>query len=174
MAEYNFVFSSNDEYLIIHNRSGHIILYRWCVDSQVTIHNEPCTLKHFVDNFGSVALSLEQQKQIEVENCRKAKIEAKKMKINETFTNLKTEFKALKQRNDELPNEFRLPDDFFEIDGRITADMERKAQIEMENLQNEMFKKINRLKQHAEHIEKAYMSNIEHWPTVLTGFRYFR
>lgn len=123
------------------------------------------------NDFDSGHLSLEQQKQIEVENNRKAEVEARKLKIIEMFTNLREEFQGIRMENEKLPEKFRLSEDCFDVDSRITDDLERKANLDFENMQSEMHEKINRLKQHTDRIDNAFLSNIEHWPTVLTGFR---
>lgn len=82
------------------------------------------------------------------------------------------EFKASKRRNNDLPKEYRLPDrDVFEIDGQITEDLQQKTTIELDSIRNKMNTRINRLKQCHKRIRNAYLSNVEHWPTALTGFR---
>lgn len=173
---FSFILTSDAEYLIAYNQTGSILMYKWETDSkpsQIPFHNKACDVKHthIDDTFDSTLLSLEQQKHVEVENNRKAEIESNRMKIREIFDNLKIEFKALKRRNNDLPNEYRLPEDAFEIDSRITEDFQQKTNAELNSMRNEMNMKINRLKQCHERIQKAYLSNVEHWPTTLTGFR---
>lgn len=151
-------------------------MFAWKTESkpsQIAFHNKACDKKHphIDDTFDSALLSLEQQKYVEVENDQKAEIESKRMKILEMFDNLKMEFKSIKRRNNDLPNEYRLPEDAFEIDSRITEDFQRKTNAEFDSMRNEMNAKINRFKQCHERIRNAYLSNLEHWPTALTGFR---
>lgn len=171
-----FKMSSCNQYLFAYNQLGCIIMYK-CLSMAATFKaaflNQSCTLVHskIADNFGTVYLSLEQQRQVEVENMQKIEIDAKKRKIIEKFTKLKDEFKALKQCNNQLPCKFRLSEIHFEIDERITKDFQQTFQMESDRLQNKMEMKINRLKNHAKRIENAYLSNIEHWPTILMGFR---
>lgn len=173
---FNFILTSDADYLIAYNQTGSILMYKWKTESKpshIAFHNKACDVKHphIDDTFDSTLLSLEQQKHVEVENNQKGEIESKRMKILEMFDNLKMEFKAIKRRNNDLPNEYRLSEDAFEIDSRITEDFQQKTNDELDSMRNEMNTKINRLKQCHERIRNAYLSNMEHWPTALTGFR---
>lgn len=173
---FNFILTSDTEYLIAYNQTGNILMYKWKTESkpsQIAFQNKACDVKHphIDDTFDSTLLCLEQQKYVEVENNRKAEIESKKIKILEMFDNLKMEFKAIKRRNSDLPNEYRLPENAFEIDSRITEDFQQKTNAELDSMRNEMNRKINGLNQCHERIRNAYLSNLEHWPTALTGFR---
>lgn len=132
----------------------------------------PCVIKHQFADINVDGLSLEQQKQFEEENHRKIAIQKRKTEVLEIIGQLKNEFTEIKERNDKLPEKFRQNTAAFEIDKRITDDLEQRTQQKFRAIQNELRRKIEKIRTHAERMEHLYLDNLEHWPITLTGFRY--
>ena len=178
--EINFprlLFNRNTSILIVYNSHGSILRYKWkTVDETIqkrTYIYVPCQINHqFCDeDFGSDVLSLEQQKQFEVENNRKIQLQQRKTELLEIIARLKNQFIEIKERNKELPKKYQLDNALFEIDKRITDDLEQRKQQKFKVIQCELQRKIDRIRHQAERMEHLYLDNLEHWPITLTGFR---
>lgn len=170
------IFNRNSSILIVYNSNGSILRYKWKTNNetiQSTYIYAPCQLHHqFCDeNFSSDKLSLEQQKQFEVENNRKIQLQKRKTELLEIIAKLKNQFIEIKDRNSNLPKQYQLDDASFEIDKRITDDLERRKQQKFKAIQNELQRKIDKIRHQAERMEHLYLDNLEHWPITLTGFR---
>lgn len=135
----------------------------------------PCSIEHnFVDDVAgglACSMTLEQQKQCEAENERKVQVQRQKAEILEIITKLKNDFAAIKDQNCKLPPKFRLEMDAFEIDKRITNDLEQRTEEKFQIIQSELQKKINKMRKQAERMENLYLNRLEHWPVAITGFR---
>lgn len=116
-------------------------------------------------------LSLEQQKRNEMQNIRKEKMSLHKTEIMKIFEKLKSEFSEIKERNNKLPVRFQLPLESFEIDRRISEDLQKMALNELTSMREAMKNKIDFIEAHGKRIHGAFLSNVEHWPTILRGFR---
>lgn len=175
--ETHLLFSHDNMNLIIYNSSGSIISYKWKMirakNENISIYR-PCAIEHkIVDEiitFG--CLSLEQQKQVELKNNRKIQVQKRKAEILEIIANLKNEFCSIKEKNGQLPENFRLPNESFEIDKRITDDLEWRTQEKFKVIQTELQRKIDKMRSQAERMEHTYLDNLQHWPITITGFRY--
>lgn len=170
------IFNRNTSILIVYNSHGSILRYKWkTVDEtiQKAYIYAPCQIDHqFCDeDFGSNKSSLEQQKQFEVENNRKVQLQKRKTELLEIIARLKNQFIEIKDRNSKLPKKYQLDDDSFEIDRRITDDLEQKKQQKFKAIQYELQRKIDKIRHQAERMEHLYLDNLEHWPITLTGFR---
>lgn len=171
--------SSNMKNVIVSNLCGLILNYELNLGikstQQMSCAYTPCRISHaFIDDddFTSDDLSLEQQKQLEAEQIRKMCVQKRKTEILEIIAKLKNEFIEIKHRNSQLPEQFRLDETAFEIDKRITEDLEQKTQQKFHSIQIELQRKIDRIRHQAERMEHLYLDNLEHWPVILTGFRY--
>lgn len=170
-------FNHDTSILIVYNSHGSILRYKWKTDKEtiqkVSHIYVPCQIDHqFCDeNFDSNVLSLEQQKQFEVENKRKIQLQKRKTEMLEIIARLKNQFIEIKERNGKLPNKYRLDDTAFEIDKRITHDLEQRKQQKFKAIQSELQRKIDKIRHQAERMEHLYLDNLEHWPVILTGFR---
>lgn len=163
--------------LIVFNSSGTILHYKWTMQikqQQSEYVYVPCPIDHrFVDEMiRSDDLSLEQQKRFEKENNRKAQVQQRKAEVLEIIAKLKHEFTAIKDRNSQLPSNYQLDAASFEIDKRITEDLEQKTQQKFKAIQIELQKRIDKIRTQAERMEHLYLDNLKHWPITLTGFRY--
>lgn len=170
------MFNRNTSILIVYNAHGSILRYKWKTDNE-TIQKAyiytPCQIDHQFceEDFGSGILSLEQQKQFEVENTRKIQLQKRKTELLEIIAGLKNQFIEIKDRNSKLPKQYQLNDAAFEIDKRITDDLEQRKQQKFKAIQNELQRKIDKIRHQAERMEHLYLDNLEHWPITLTGFR---
>lgn len=169
--------SHDNTHLIVYNTNGSILSYKWNGDIQKDetqyVYQE-CAIRHqFVvdDVMGSDCLSLEQQKQFEAENERKIQVQNRKAEILEIFAKLKNEFAKIKDQNAELPSRFQLGAEAFEIDERITKDLEMRTEQKFQVIQAELQRKIEKMRKQAERMEYLYLSHLEHWPVSITGFR---
>lgn len=170
------IFNRDTFILIVYNSHGSILRYKWKTAEEATQKAyiyAPCQISHqFCDeNFDSNVLSLEQQKQFEVENRRKIQLQKRKAEMLEIIARLKNQFIEIKERNSKLPHKYRLDDAAFEIDKRITDDLEQKKQQKFKAIQSELQRKIDKIRHQAERMEHLYLDNLEHWPVSLTGFR---
>lgn len=170
-------FSFDHTNLIIHSASGFILCYKWKLAVEKLEKNysyQRCMIEHQIVDEDSVVtcLSLEEQKCVELENQRKAQYQQRKTEILEIISKLKNDFAIIKYRNNELPEKFQLNAADFEIDKRITEDLEWRTQQKFKVIQRELQKKIDRIREHAERMEHIYLDNLEHWPITITAFRY--
>lgn len=162
--------------LIVFNNYGTILYYTWNTpikQKQNAYVYVPCPIDHsFIDDtIRSDGLSLEQQKRSEKENNRKMQVQKRKAEVLEIIAKLKNEFTAIKDRNSQLPNNYQLDAASFEIDKRITEDLEQRTQQKFKAIQIELQKRIDKIRTQAERMEHLYLDNLEHWPITLTGFR---
>lgn len=170
-------FSNHSKHFIIYDSCGAILSYSWNVsenrDEDASVY-KPCLIEHrFIDdNITSDCLSLEQQKQFEEELRRKAQVRERKTEMLEKIAKLKNEFIAIKEKNNELPEKYRLPAAAFDIDKRIIDDLKWRTAQKFKAIQGEMQRKIDRIRTQAERMEHIYLDNLEHWPIIITGFRY--
>lgn len=170
------MFSYDNTNLIIFNANGSILSYKWGMASnknKMSTVYKPCEIEHeFIDeNTISICLSLEQQKQLELESNRKIQVQKRKAEIMDFIAELKNEFSSIKEKNKQLPERFRLPNDAFDIDKRINDDLEYRTQEKFKVIQNELQRKINRMRSQAERMEYIYLDNLQHWPITITGLR---
>lgn len=169
------IFTSSSD-LIVYNVYGSILYFNWkknSADKEIQYTYAPCLINHqFVEeNFDSSGLSLEQQKQCEMENHRKIQVQKRKAEILEIIGKLKIELTEIKLRNSRLPTNYRLGADAFEIDKRITEDLKQKTEQKFKSIQMELQRRIDRIRAQAVRMEHLYLDNLEHWPITLTGFR---
>lgn len=163
--------------LIVYNSNGSMLRYKLKLANEnieSTYVYEPCTIEHQLlneDGFTN-CLSLEQQKQLELENKRKIQVQKRKAEILEIIAKLKNELAAIKDQNTKLPQKFQLSTASFEIDKRIKDDLEWRTQQKFKTIQAELLKKIDKIRTQAERMENIYLENLEHWPITITGFRY--
>lgn len=152
-------------------------MFQWNIKPQALIKipqkHRKCVKNHsnVYDDIDPNHLSLEQQKQIELEKYHMDKMNSRKKEILKIFEKLKNEFNEIKERNNVLPARFRLPQESFEIDERISEDIQKNAQNELRLMEEEMKSKIDSIKSYGKRIEHALLGNIVHWPTTLCGFR---
>lgn len=170
------IFHRDSSNLFIYNSLGSILRYKWktAMEMEQTAYMYArCPINHqFCDeNFRSDILSLEQQKQFEVESKRKIQLQKRKRELLEIVARLKYQFNDIKDRNGRLPQKYQLNDDAFEIDKRITNDLEHRKQHKFKAIQDELQRKIDKIRHQAERMEHLYLDNLEHWPISLTGFR---
>lgn len=170
-------FNSHGKHFIIYDSNGAILFYSWKMsenkDEDAAMY-KPCLIEHrFVDdNITSDCLSLEQQKQFEEEMRRKSIVQQRKTEMLEKIAKLKNEFVGIKEKNSELPAKYRLPAAAFDIDKRIIDDLEWRTHEKFKVIQAELQRKIDRIRTQAERMEHIYLDNLEHWPIIITGFRY--
>lgn len=177
MESPRITFNNERTNLIVYNPGGYILSYKWKMATKMmktSFYYTPCVIKHqFVDDDVSAdCLSLEQQKQFEEENNRKIAIQKRKTEVLEIIGKLKNEIAEIKERNDKLPEKFRLNAASFEIDERITDDLEQRTQQKFKAIRNELQRKVDKIRTHAERMEHLYLDDLEHWPITLAGFRY--
>lgn len=170
------MFSYDNTNLIIFNSSGSILSYKWEMatnKNEISTVFKPCVIEHeFVDeNTISICLSLEQQKQLELESNRKIQVQNRKAEIMDFIAKLKNEFNSIKEKNRQLPERFQLTKEAFDIDKRINDDLEYRTQEKFKVIQNELQRKINKMRSQAERMEHIYLDNLQHWPITITGFR---
>lgn len=171
------IFSSDKANLIVYNSNGSILRYKLKLTTDmvenVSIY-KPCTKVHEIVDEHTIlnCLSLEQQKQLELENHRKIQVQQRKAEILEIIAKLKHEFVAIKNENTKLPGKFQLDAREFEIDKRITDDLEWRTQQKFKTIQAELLKKIDKIRTQAERMEQIYLEHLEHWPITITGFRF--
>lgn len=169
--------TSDKANLIIYNSSGSILRYKLKLTNEdtdeITSVYKPCSIEHqLVDETATVnCLSLEQQKQVELENIRKIHVQQRKAEILEIIGKLKNEFAAIKHENAQLPQKFQLDATAFEIDKRIRDDLQWRTQQKFKTIQAELLRKIDKIRMQAERMEHIYLDNLEHWPITITGFR---
>lgn len=162
--------------LLVSNASGTILSYNWNIVNASKCETSiyvPCPIKHdFVKGeIDKDCLSLEQQKQFEDEKDRKMQVQRRKAEVLEIIAKLKNEFVAIKDQSSKLPEKCQLNAAAFEIDDRITDDLQQKTQHKFQVIEGELRKKINKIKNQAERLEHLYTGNLEHWPITVTGFR---
>lgn len=171
------IFNHNASMVIVYNSLGSILHYKWNANNEtcerIPYIYLPCQINHQYcdEDFNADVLSLEQQKQFEVENQRKKQIQHRKTELLEIVARLKNEFNEIKQRNGALPKKYQLDATAFEIDKRITDDLEQRKQRKFQAIQIDLQYKIDKIRHQAERMEHLYLDNLEHWPITITGFR---
>lgn len=168
-------FNSKTSSLIVYNASGSILYYKWeaIENKQIECNYAMCSINHqFVDeSFTSDGLSLNQKLQLNVENERKIQLQKRKAVQVSAIADLKNSLNRIKSLNSELPDEYQLDAASFEIDKRITADLEQRTERKFKAIQTELQRKIDKIRMQAIRMEHLYLDNLEHWPITLTGFR---
>lgn len=171
------LFNRTTSVLFVYNSHGSILRYKWKTINETTTQEAyiylPCQINHQYcdENFDANVPSLEQQKQFHVENVRKVQMQHRKTEMLEIIARLKNQFIEIKDRNSKLPEKYQLDDAVFEIDKRVTNDLEQRKQQKFKAIQSELQRKIDKIRHQAERMEHLYLDNLEHWPIMLTGFR---
>lgn len=172
------IFTTDKRNLIVYNSCGSILRYKLKLGQNQTagIINvyERCTVEHQLVDENTIAncLSLEQQKELELENNRKIEVQKRKAEILEIIAKLKNELATIKIQNAKLPCKFQLSTAAFEIDRRITEDLEWRTHQKFKTIQAELLRKIDKIRTQADRMKQIYLDNLEHWPISITGFRY--
>ncbi|XP_055326896.1 uncharacterized protein LOC129580473 [Sitodiplosis mosellana] len=173
----HMLFTTDKMNLIVYNNSsGSILRYNLKLRSQNAENSnvyERCTVEHQLVDESAITncLSLEQQKQLELENNRKIQVQKRKAEVLEIIAKLKNEFAAVKIKHAKLPSKFHLNATAFEIDRRITDDLKWRTQQKFKTIQAELLKKIEKIRTQADRMQQIYLDNLEHWPITITGFR---
>lgn len=173
----HMILSSDKIDLIVYNNSsGSILRYKLNLrrkSAEISCPYERCTVEHQVIDENAIAdcLSLEQQKHLEMENNRKIEVQNRKAEILEIIAKLKNEFAAIKIQNAKLPSRFQLDATAFEIDRRITDDLEWRTRQKFRTIQEELLKKIDKIRTQADRMQHIHLDTLEHWPIKITGFR---
>lgn len=171
------IFNNDASILIVYNSLGSILRYKWKANNGTCEQQPPvyvpCQLIHQYcdEGFDCDVLSLEQQKQFEVEDQRKIQIQKRKTDLLEIIAKLKNQFNEIKDRNNTLPKKYQLDAASFDIDKRITDDLEQRKQQKFQAIQTDLRYKIDKIRHQAERMEHLYLDNLEHWPITITGFR---
>lgn len=168
-------FSYDFQYLFSVGTDGNLFAYKWHSDEapvaalkRKTTEDE-LTLTEDIDD--PTFLSLEQQK-IKQENDRKAKLlNDRKNEILNTVAEYRKQFEAILARNQALPESQRIPMECFDLDERITADLKRELQAEMDLVKRKTAFDVEKARLSGEKLRKFFLEEMESMPIEVLGVR---
>lgn len=116
-------------------------------------------------------LSLEQEKSMAVAQVNAARANRKKSDILEKINSLRIEFEMLNERNSSLPVSMQLSEKDFEIDSRITNDIQAEIERDIEADRIEYFAEMNKIRLQWSRIDTVLLNNVDCWAISLIGIR---
>lgn len=116
-------------------------------------------------------LSLEQQKAKDDYDRRMAIANNRKNAVLAVIKTHQLEFDKLMQRNEELLPSQKIPLSEFELDPRITADLEKQFENEMALLKRKAAYDVEKAKLGVEKLKSFYLKPLETFPIEVPGLR---
>lgn len=117
-------------------------------------------------------LSLEQEKLMIIAQSNAERVDRKKSEILELINHLRIEFDLVNERNSRLPESMRLSETDFEIDPRITDDIQAEILRQTEADRMENLIEMNKICSQWSKVDKMLLHNVECWAISLLGVRY--
>ncbi|XP_058463045.1 cilia- and flagella-associated protein 44 isoform X2 [Malaya genurostris] len=161
--DYRFLFSVGTD--------GNLFAYKWNADvipiepekTKPLKIDEPCV----DDILDAEYLSLEEQK-LKQESDRKAKVlNDKKNEILANVATYKKQFEALLARNEALPESQKIPMEAFSLDDRITEDLERELQAEMDLVRRKTAFDVEKARLTGEKLRNFFLDELESIPAEI-------
>lgn len=116
-------------------------------------------------------ISLEQEKLLAIAKANAERVNRKKSQILEMINALRMEFELINERNSRLPESMRLSEKDFEIDSRITDDIQAEIHRQMEKEHFEHLIEMNKIRSQWSKIDSVLLNNVECWAISLVGVR---
>lgn len=116
-------------------------------------------------------LSLEQEKLLAIAKANAERANRKKSQILEMINALRMEFELVNERNSRLPESMRLGEKDFEIDSRITDDIQAEIDRQMKKDHIEHHIEMNKIRSQWSKIDWVLLNNVECWAISLLGVR---
>lgn len=116
-------------------------------------------------------LSLEQEKTMAVAQANAERANRKKSDILEMINSLRIEFEVVNERNLRLPQSMQLSETDFEIDSRITDDIQAEIEHHMEADRVEHTAEMNKIRLQWSKIDTVLLNNVNCWAISLIGIR---
>lgn len=117
-------------------------------------------------------LSLEQKKQKDYKDERTRFVDEKKSQMLEVLAILKLDFAAIKTRNEALPPTQQLSNEELELDERITHDLQKDFERQMNSVRGRMAFDVEKSKLLKNKVENFLTNNLECWPIEVIGIRF--
>lgn len=116
-------------------------------------------------------LSLEQEKSVAVAQVNAKRANKKKSDILEMINSLRIEFEVVNERNSRLPESMQLSKKDFEIDSRITDDIQAEIERHIEADRVEHFTEMNKIRLQWSKIDTVLLNNVDCWAISLIAVR---
>lgn len=117
------------------------------------------------------SLSLEQEKSMAVAQANAERANRKKSNILEMINSLRIEFEVVNERNSRLPESMQLSKKDFEIDSRITHDIQTEIERHMEADRVEHYTEMNKIRLQWSKIDTVLLKNVDFWAISLIAIR---
>lgn len=161
-----FVFNKEEA---IHRLRMRSIPYEHYVAEPCNVYKS-CMIQHSLLQNDENMLTLEERKQIVTENERVAREDATKTELSRMCSELGKSLNRVKALNSELPQKYGLGSADFEIDRRITTELQQNMDHKLLVMQKEIRATINGISAHNKRIRDALLHCLDHWPFVVRGF----
>ncbi|EDS30799.1 wd-repeat protein [Culex quinquefasciatus] len=96
---------------------------------------------------------------------------ATKNEILNTVAEYRKQFEAILARNQALPESQRIPMECFDLDERITADLKRELQAEMDLVKRKTAFDVEKARLSGEKLRKFFLEEMESMPIEVLGVR---
>lgn len=116
--------------------------------------------------------SLEQEKLMIIAQANAERVDRKKSEILELINHLRIEFDLVNERNSRLPESMRLNETDFDIDSRITDDIQAEIERQTEADRMENLIEMNKICLQWSKVDKMLLHNVDCWAISLLGIRY--
>lgn len=131
----------------------------------------PNDYKEIEDICDPNCLSLEQEKLKMIALANAERVNQDKSNILEKINLLRMEFELAYERNSRLPEQLRLSGEQFEIDPRITEDIQNAIARDMERDRIEYQTEMDRIQSKWRQVNAVLMDNVECWAISLFAIR---
>lgn len=174
----SFQYSFDQKHFFSTGVDGNLFVYS-TTSMQKLIKNrstEACDIDKFdypemTDILDANRLSLEQEKLMAIAQANAECVNRKKSNILEMINARRIEFDLVNERNAHLPESMRLSESNFEIDSRITEDIRREINDQMEADRIEGLVEMNRIRSKWRKIDNVLLHNVDCWAISLLGIR---
>lgn len=174
----SIVFSGDPlkEYLFTSGCDGNLFQYKWTHgtenDEVISLSAETWTpLLEITDVSDLEMLAYEQEKRKINDDQRHTVCEANKMKVLHILNEFKDRFNRIWSQNESLPESQRVQSDVFELDRRITDDLNETLERKMKMAQREMQYDVEKAKIGVRKLKTYFIDPLESFPIEVLAIK---
>lgn len=176
----SIAFSHDRAYLFTSGGDGNLFQYQWHGDSPVQVVTtkpwKPLIEEEWIDDDDDAAgdqqmLSSEEEKRKRNADDRHSVCDAEKRKVLAVLAECKERFSRIWEHNQALAESQRLDDAVFELDPRITSDLNATLERKMKMAQREMEYDVERTQIGVRKLKQYFIDCLDSFPVQVLGIR---
>lgn len=171
----SIVFSYDREYLFTSGSDGNLFQYQW--KGERTEYNIPRCPEEWIpipnidDGDDEKMLSSEEEKRKTNADERHTVCDAEKRKVLNVLAECKERFNRIWEQNQSLAESQRLEESVFELDPRITEDLNATLERKMKMAQREMEYDVERTQIAVRKLKSYFIDSLDSFPIQVLGIR---